>query len=92
MTKYNDYPIYECAKVAGELIARGVHVRQKFTCSNCGSRQTIEEQDVFYTSARCEDCTYVTDIQKQGCNYLAIASSFDSVQALMDHMTGGKHE
>ena len=67
-----DHPIEECAKTANDLIKQGHQVHQKFTCEMCGSRQTIEEPNVFYTSGKCEECSHTTDIKKKGCNYVAI--------------------
>ena len=67
-----DHPIQEILKTADELIKAGHEVFQKFTCDKCESRQTIDEPNVFYSSGKCEECGHVTDIEKKGCNYLAI--------------------
>ena len=71
-TTYNDYPLAECASMAERIIASGGTVFQKFTCQNCGSRLTIDEPNVFYTSGTCDKCHHETDIQSRGCNYLVI--------------------
>lgn len=68
----SDYPMMDCVKTADDLIKKGHQVFQKFTCEMCGSRQTIDEPNVFYTSGTCEECKHTTDIEKKGCNYLAI--------------------
>jgi hypothetical protein len=70
--EYNDYPLEECADAAGELIEQGHEVYQKFTCEKCGSRQTCDVPNVFYTSGKCEECSHITDMKKKGCNYLAV--------------------
>lgn len=67
---FNDFPVEECAQKAGRLIESGWTVHQKFTCSGCGSRQTMERENTFYTSGRCEECGHVTDIRAAGCNYM----------------------
>jgi hypothetical protein len=48
----------------------GWTVYQKFTCENCGQRLTIHEPNVFYAAGTCDKCNHVTDIAKNGCNYL----------------------
>lgn len=68
--KYNDYPLLEVLRKADEQIKRGGKVHQKWTCRHCGSRQTMEEANTFFTSGRCEECGQITIIQK--CNYLLI--------------------
>ena len=73
MEKPKDHPLNECAQAAETLVAQGMAVYQKFTCSNCGSRQTMAERNVFYTSGECQECGSITDITKSGCNYLVHA-------------------
>lgn len=68
--RYNDYPLQECADAAEKLAAKGLFVFQKFTCDGCGSRQTMDTPNQFFTSGKCEECGTVTDIKKKGCNYL----------------------
>jgi hypothetical protein len=70
MTKANDYPIEKCIRTAAPFIEAGCQVHQKFTCAKCGSRQTMEDQNVFHASGRCEECGHVTDIIATGCSYL----------------------
>lgn len=70
--EYNDYPIEDCARQAGEVVAQGGTIHQKWTCFHCGSRQTMEEENKFFRSGRCEECKQITVISK--CNYLAIMS------------------
>lgn len=73
MTKKQlDYPFDEVTKTAQDYIALGAQVFQKFTCAGCGARQTIDEPNRFYTSGKCQECGHVTDIRKQGCNYLLV--------------------
>lgn len=68
--KYNDYPIEECADACEKIIATGGTIHQKYTCAKCGSRQAMEEPNKFFTTGTCGECGHVTDIAKQGCNYL----------------------
>lgn len=70
--KANDYPLAECTRAALDLMHRGWDIHQKFTCVACGERQTIEEPNIFFTSATCSECGAVTDIAKNGCNYAAV--------------------
>jgi predicted RNA-binding Zn-ribbon protein involved in translation (DUF1610 family) len=67
-----DHPWDEVIKTATGQIEKGNDVYQKFTCANCGSRQTMETPNVFYTEGKCEECGHVTDIKKNGMNYMLI--------------------
>jgi hypothetical protein len=67
-----DHPIHECMRSAQELIDQGHEIYQKFTCEKCGSRQTIDERNVFYATGKCEECKHITNMRLRGCNYLAI--------------------
>jgi len=67
---YKDFPFDEVVKKAEELVKQGVIVHQKFTCHGCGQRLTMEQPNVFHTQGTCDKCSTVTDIEKQGCNYL----------------------
>jgi hypothetical protein len=73
--KYNDYPFDEIAKSVKEKLKNGgVTCFQKFTCEKCGSRQTIDEPNTFYTEGMCEECKHVTNIKERGCNFMAVFS------------------
>ena len=74
MVKYNNYPLEECEEAALKLIANGATVHQKFTCAGCGARLTMPTPNVFFTEGDCDKCEAITDIAKDGCNYLAIAA------------------
>lgn len=67
---YNDYPIEECIKTVAPLVARGAVFHQKFTCDECGSRQTMETSNLFFKTGKCEACGAITDIAAKGCNYM----------------------
>lgn len=68
MQTFNDYPIDECAAEAGKLHHnQGATIYQKFTCSHCKARQTMEEPNKFFRSGKCEECGGVTIITR--CNY-----------------------
>jgi hypothetical protein len=68
-----DFPFEEVAERAEKLVARGgVTVFQKWTCSQCRARQTMDVPDTFYTTGQCEECGAITDIVAAGCNYMAI--------------------
>lgn len=67
----NDYPFYEVVKTVQKLIDKGnAEVYQKFTCANCGLRQTMDVPNTFYKTGKCEECKHITDIEKRGCNYM----------------------
>jgi hypothetical protein len=70
--KPKDYPLLDCVAKADELVKRGCRVYQKFTCSGCGKRLTIETPNVFHTQGTCDNCSAITNIARQGCNYMLI--------------------
>jgi hypothetical protein len=70
----SNHPLMECVKSASLLIDQGAEIHQKYTCTNCGSRQTIDEPNKFFTHGQCEKCHHITNIQLTGCNYLVIWS------------------
>lgn len=78
--EYNDYPIPECQKTADEMIAKGMTIFQKFTCQHCGSRQTMDVPNTFFSKGTCEECKKETNIEKRGCNYMAVG------KAVAEHM------
>lgn len=71
-TGAKDYPFYDVFTEAERLVREGHTVHQKFTCASCGSRQTMEEANVFHKLGKCEECGHTTDIEAQGCNYMAM--------------------
>lgn len=68
-----DYPLLDIAAEAAKHIDQGFTVWQKWTCGHCGSRQTMENPNVFYKSGRCEECGQVTIIEK--CGYTLLMGS-----------------
>jgi hypothetical protein len=73
MTTYHDFPFFDVAAKAQEMMNAGHTIHQKFTCTGCGSRQTIGEANKFFTKGQCEECGAVTNIVVTGCNYVLIA-------------------
>lgn len=69
-----DFPLDEIAQAVQEHIDNGCLIFQKFTCAGCGQRLVIDIPNRLYTSGNCDKCGHVTDIQKQGCNYMLIKS------------------
>lgn len=58
---------------ASDLVENGgATVYQKFTCANCGKRLIIDVPNTFYQEGSCDTCGHVTDIKKDGCNFLAV--------------------
>lgn len=69
---YNDYPLSVIAESMTKQIRRGAVCFQKFTCAGCGNRLTQEVPNVLYTKGTCDNCDTITDIEKQGCNFMFI--------------------
>lgn len=81
MKEGNNYPFYEVLEGANAEIAKGHTIHQKFTCAKCGERQTMETPNVFFKTGKCEECSHITDIEADGCNYLVHIK-----------LTGDKHD
>lgn len=77
---------YECAKGANEQILNGNTIHQKFWCSGCGEAQHMEKANAFYTQGKCEECGHITDIIKDGCNYLLIIKGTNSTIDYIDKL------
>lgn len=67
-----DFPFTDVAISAQEQVAKGNDIYQKFTCSNCGSRQSIDEPNKLYERATCEECKHETNIKEKGCNFILV--------------------
>lgn len=64
------HPFYECAKEAEQRMKDGADVYQQFNCAGCGMKQTMGDANVFHMLGTCEECGHITDIEKDGCNYM----------------------
>jgi hypothetical protein len=65
------FPLSDILVVTHNMRYEGYVLFQQFNCSGCGIKQTMSEPNSFYTSGKCEACGHVTDIAKDGCNYMA---------------------
>ena len=72
MNQSLDFPFWDVVETANEQIKKGNTVHQKYTCSRCRNRLTIETPNVFHKTGTCDKCNAVTNIEKHGCNYLII--------------------
>jgi hypothetical protein len=70
MSKLKLYPWDECVDQVQFYLAMGALVHQQFNCAKCGTKQTMGTPNVFFELGTCEECKHVTDIRKDGCNYL----------------------
>jgi hypothetical protein len=73
------YPFRETVDKAHELIRRSsqnsrVEIFQQWVCVGCGSKQTMEHPNTFFTQGRCEECDRLTNIEQDGCNYAIVVS------------------
>jgi hypothetical protein len=66
------HPFDECLMAADEVIRKGGTVYQQFNCSSCGTKQTMDDANVFHKLGRCEECEAITDIKHEGCNYMVV--------------------
>ena len=67
----NLHPFYEVAANVQRKIAEGWTTYQQFNCVYCGAKQTMPDANVFHKKGKCEECSQVTDIERDGCNFMA---------------------
>jgi hypothetical protein len=80
----NLHPFEDVAANANRKIREGWTVYQQWNCRHCGSKQTMPDANVFYKLGKCEECNRVTDIEAEGCNFMATAGvSGDVMQSLL---------
>lgn len=65
------HPFNEVVTNAEAQMNKGAAVYQQWLCAHCGAKQTMSDRDKFYTSGKCEECGKVTDIVRDGCNFMA---------------------
>lgn len=68
-----DIPFEEVLLKAYRVLEANPEARlyQKFTCIRCLSRQMMETPNRFYRTGRCEECGHITNIEQNGCGFLA---------------------
>lgn len=66
------HPFAQSAKEAEKIVRRGGTIHQQFLCIHCQTKQTMEEPNTFFTQGHCEECGGITNIEANGCNFLAI--------------------
>lgn len=79
---------HSCAAAANRQVQKGNKIHQKFWCANCGVAQYIEKENVFYAAGKCEECGHVSDLIKDGCNYLLIATGDNVIDAIFGSLHG----
>jgi hypothetical protein len=69
------YPFEKCCGYALYVMQyKGGTIYQQFICEACGTKQTMEQPNIMFETGECEECKHITNIKKNGCNYMA---SFD---------------
>ena len=58
------------AAVAEKRKDKNVNVHQQWNCEHCGVKQTMETPNVLYEQGQCEKCQCITDIKKNGMNFM----------------------
>jgi transcription elongation factor Elf1 len=65
------HPFNDCVKQAKSIMDKGHLIYQQFNCAKCGTKQTMDVPNVFYKTGHCEECGHITNMEKDGCNYMA---------------------
>ena len=68
-------PFREVVAHAEAKMNQGWTIYQQWKCRHCGVKQTMPDADKFYTLGKCEECGRVTDIELDGCNFMATKSA-----------------
>ena len=77
------HPFHECAATANEQILKGNKIFQKWQCEHCGAEQHMEKPNHFWEKGLCEECSQVTNILQNGCNYLLM---IEGGQHVLDYL------
>jgi hypothetical protein len=67
----NLHPFNDVVANAETKIADGWTVYQQWNCAHCGAKQTMPDENKFFIGGKCEECNKLTDIVKDGCNFMA---------------------
>jgi ribosomal protein S27E len=70
----NLHPFGEVEAHAKRKQQEGWTTYQQFNCAGCGAKQTMPDKNRFFARGKCEECGHVTDIVKDGCNFMATMS------------------
>jgi len=85
------YPFSEVAANAERQMAAGATIYQQWNCAHCGVKQTMSDKNTFYTHGRCEECKKETDIEHNGCNFMAVSSTDNPGDWIRDFLIGDKN-
>lgn len=70
----SDYPFDEIVEAVERHAQNGFNCYQKFTCEKCGERLTMDIPNMLFERGTCDKCGHISDIRKNGCNYLLHAA------------------
>ena len=68
----SNHPLPAVQAKMDQWIAKGAECYQKFTCSQCGERLTMDVPNVLYTEGTCDKCGGLTNIEQDGCNFMLV--------------------
>jgi hypothetical protein len=82
------YPWNEVCITVDKIIKGGANCYQQWNCEHCGAKQTMENANVFSVFGNCEECKKITNIKKNGMNYMVVATSPKGIDTLLKHRKG----
>jgi len=82
----NNFPFYNVVHEAFLLSKKGWKVFQKFTCEKCGQRLTMDIPNKFWKEGTCDQCGHLTNIEKNGCNYMLLGGGTPEGNDLIDEL------
>ena len=63
---YEDKTYEELLPQMEEILEAGGTFWGKFSCQNCGSRQTFGQKNTLFTRGKCEECGNITHLDRWG--------------------------
>lgn len=66
-------PFYTVVANADQRMKDGWTIFQQWNCAHCGAKQTMPDENHFYKLGRCEECGGTTNIEHDGCNFMAVS-------------------
>jgi hypothetical protein len=71
------HPFYDVVDnaIGNVHLKQGGTVFQQWLCHHCGVKQTMGLENQFYKKGKCEECGEITDIEQDGCNFMALFTS-----------------
>jgi len=79
-----DLSIFEIEAMMNRQIDKGFTCWQKWSCPNCGARQTMDVPNTLYLSGHCQECATVSPIVVCGFMMATVGDGAELIQSSLD--------